>query len=74
MESILSFVGFVVIVSSMAYLVITYNYPTPLKDSLSEEQLRIKMESARVRRRAYYYGLAIAFVMYYVLKETKHLK
>jgi len=72
-NEVFCFIGFVQVVSSMAYLVITYNYGTPLKDSLNETQLKIRLESVRKRRRAFYYGLAIAIMLFFVVKNQKML-
>ncbi len=72
-NEVFCFIGFVQVVSSVAYLAITYNYGTPLKNSLNERQLKIRLESVRKRRRAYYYGLAIAIMLFFLAKNQKLL-
>ena len=68
---VFSFIGFVQVVSSVVYLILTYRYDTPLKNSLNEEQLKIRLESVRKRRRAFYYGVAIAIALFLVVKHQK---
>ena len=40
------------------YLVMTRDVGTPFKDTLSQKQLKIKAESAKVRRTIFYQGVA----------------
>lgn len=58
------FVGFMQVVASIIHLLMTWSHGTPLKDSHTPSQLKIKYESVRRRRRAYYMGLILAFVSY----------
>jgi len=62
-------IGFVTLVSSAIYLLLTRNFGTPLNDSYSAEQRKIKQESAKKRRRAYYKGIGIALILYYIIKR-----
>tara|TARA_Y100001970_G_C14041308_1_gene753885 strand:+ start:52 stop:288 length:237 start_codon:yes stop_codon:yes gene_type:complete len=49
-------------IASLYYIIRTRSVGTPFKDSLSEKQLKIKKESAKVRRGIFYQGVGIAFV------------
>ena len=49
-------------IASIFYLIATRSVGTPLKDSISEKQLKIKHESASVRRTIFYSGVAIGVV------------
>ena len=49
-------------IASIFYLIATRSVGTPFKDSLSEKQLKIKHESASVRRTIFYSGVAIGVV------------
>ena len=39
------------------------NIGTPFKDSLNEEQKKIKSESSKVRRQIFYQGLGVGIIM-----------
>jgi hypothetical protein len=45
--------AFVYIVASIGYLLMTRNLGTPFKDSLTEEQLRIKATAVNIRKKAF---------------------
>jgi hypothetical protein len=49
-------------IASIFYLIATRSVGTPFKDSLSEKQLKIKHESANVRRTIFYSGIAIGAI------------
>jgi hypothetical protein len=49
-------------IASLYYMIRSRSVGTPFKDSLSEKQLQIKKESAKVRRGIFYQGVGIAFV------------
>ena len=49
-------------IASLYYIIRTRSVGTPFKDSLSEKQLKIKKESAKVRRGIFYQGVGFAFV------------
>jgi hypothetical protein len=49
-------------IASLYYMIRSRSVGTPFKDSLSEKQIQIKKESAKVRRGIFYQGLGIAFV------------
>ena len=55
----------------MYYIVMTRNVGTPFRDSLNENQLKIKMESASIRRSIFYQGVAIGLVSMVVLRPFK---
>ena len=45
-------------IASIYYLVRTRSVGTPFKDSLTPKQIKIKKESANVRRNIFYQGIA----------------
>lgn len=53
------------------YIVMTRNIGTPFRDSLNENQLKIKMESASIRRSIFYQGVAVGLVSMIVLRPFK---
>ena len=53
------------------YIVMTRNVGTPFRDSLNENQLKIKMESASIRRSIFYQGVAVGLVSMIVLRPFK---
>ena len=53
------------------YIVMTRNVGTPFRDSLNENQLKIKMESASIRRSIFYQGVALGLVSMLVLRPFK---
>ena len=53
------------------YVIMTRNVGTPFRDSLNENQLKIKMESASIRRSIFYQGVAIGLVSMVVLRPFK---
>ena len=53
------------------YLIMTRNIGTPFRDSLNENQLKIKMESASIRRNIFYQGVAIGLVSMIVFRPFK---
>tara|TARA_B100000902_G_scaffold365904_1_gene387240 strand:- start:360 stop:593 length:234 start_codon:yes stop_codon:yes gene_type:complete len=55
----------------MYYIVMTRNVGTPFRDSLNENQLKIKMESASIRRSIFYQGVAVGLVSMLVLRPFK---
>jgi hypothetical protein len=64
---ILSNIALVHLVACIVYMLISVNLDTPFKNSLSEEQKKIKHESAKVRRKLYTSGLFLGmFVVYFI--------
>ena len=55
----------------MYYIVMTRNVGTPFRDSLNENQLKIKMESASIRRSIFYQGVAVGLISMVVLRPFK---
>ena len=51
------------IIGSIYYLFATINIGTPFKDSLNEEQKKIKLQSSKIRRQKFYQGLGIGIIM-----------
>jgi len=51
------------IIGSIYYLFSTMNIGTPFKDSLNEEQKKIKLLSSKIRRQKFYQGLGIGIIM-----------
>lgn len=51
------------IIGSIYYVIVTINVGTPFKDSLNEEQKKIKYESSKVRRQIFYQGLGVGIIM-----------
>jgi|TARA_B100001093_G_C26708850_1_gene962514 cell division protein FtsW (lipid II flippase) len=51
------------IIGSIYYVIFTINISTPFKDSLNEEQKKIKSESSKVRRQIFYQGLGVGIIM-----------
>jgi hypothetical protein len=51
------------IIGSIYYLIATINIGTPFKDSLNEEQKKIKYNSSKIRRQIFYQGLGIGIIM-----------
>ena len=51
------------IIGSIYYVIVTINVGTPFKDSLNEEQKKIKSESSKVRRQLFYQGLGVGIIM-----------
>lgn len=63
----MSNIALVHLIACIVYLVLTYNMDTPFKDSLSEEQKKIKRESAQVRKRIYITGVLVGILVLYLL-------
>ena len=60
------------ILASVFYLLRTRTIGTPFNDSLTEEQKKIKRESANVRRKVFYLGLILSSALvYFVPPFTK---
>ena len=55
-------------IASIFYLIATRSVGTPFKDSLSEKQLKIKHESASVRRTIFYSGVTIGVVSMFIFR------
>ena len=49
--------------SSIYYFIRTRSVGTPFKDSLTKEQLEIKKESAKIRKKIFYQGVGLSFVL-----------
>jgi hypothetical protein len=51
------------IIGSIYYMIATINIGTPFKDSLNEEQKKIKYYSSKIRKQIFYQGLGIGIIM-----------
>jgi len=59
------------IITSIYYLVTTMWVGTPFKDSLTEEQKKIKKESADRRRSIFFQGIFISIILLKILNPFK---
>ena len=57
--------------ASIYYMVRSRSVGTPFNDSLTEEQLKIKEESKKVRKQLFCEGITIALVGLYIMKPFK---
>ena len=58
-------------IASIYYLVRTRSVGTPFKDSLTPKQIKIKKESASVRRNIFYQGIAGAAIILFFFQPFK---
>ena len=49
-------------IASIYYFIRTRSVGTPFKDSLTEEQKKIKKESSKIRSNIFYQGVGLAFL------------
>ncbi len=63
---VLSYIANVHLIACIVYLVLTLNMDTPFKNSLTEEQKKIKEESSEKRGRVYNTGLLIGICVVYM--------
>lgn len=54
--------------ASLYYMIATKNYGTPFKNSLTQEQLKIKKSAAGKRYRAFLTGLILSVVLLLITK------
>ena len=66
---VLSYIANVHLIACIVYLVLTLNMDTPFKNSLSEEQKKIKDKSSRKRRRVYNIGLLVGICVVYMCNK-----
>jgi hypothetical protein len=55
-------------IASLYYIIATRFVGTPFRDSLTEKQIKIKKESANVRRNIFYQGVGLSAVILFVFK------
>ena len=55
-------------IASLYYFIRTRSVGTPFKDSLTEEQRKIKKESAKIRSNIFYQGVGLAFVLLIIFR------
>ncbi len=58
-------------IASIYYLVRTRSVGTPFKDSLTPKQIKIKKESANVRRNIFYQGIAGSAIILFFFQPFK---
>lgn len=58
-------------IASIYYLVRTRSVGTPFKDSLTPKQIKIKKESANVRRNVFYQGIAGSAIILFFFQPFK---
>ena len=63
--------GLIYCITCLVYLIVTRCAGTPFMDSLTEDQKKIKKESARVRGQAFLLSAIVGFVLVHVLKPFK---
>ena len=59
------------IIASIYYIVSTMRIGTPFKDSLTEEQKKIKKESADKRRSIFFQGIFISIIILKIFNPFK---
>ena len=67
---ILSYIANVHLIACIVYLILTLNMGTPFKDSLTEEQKKIKEKSSEQRRRVYNTGLLVGICVVYMWNKN----
>lgn len=60
---ILAYAMIIYSLSSIYYFVRSRSVGTPFKNSLTKEQLEIKKESAKIRKKIFYQGVGLSFVL-----------
>jgi hypothetical protein len=58
-------------IASIYYLVRTRSVGTPFKDSLTPKQIKIKKESANIRRNIFYQGIAGSAIILFFFQPFK---
>tara|TARA_B100000902_G_C27135463_1_gene825799 strand:- start:734 stop:970 length:237 start_codon:yes stop_codon:yes gene_type:complete len=58
-------------ISSMYYLIATSCIGTPFKDSLTEKQIAIKKQSAKLRKNIFLQGIGIGIVLCLVFRPFR---
>ena len=56
------------VLASIYYMIRSKSAGTPFKDSLSQKQLQIKKESAKVRSRIFYQGIGGAIILLIIFR------
>ena len=70
-SKILAYSMTVYTIASLYYMIRSRSVGTPFKDSLTEDQLQIKEESKKIRKKIFCEGTVIALVGLYVMKPFK---
>ena len=61
-STVLAYAMSIYTISSIYYLVRTRSIGTPFKDTLTNEQKKIKQESAKIRSNIFYQGVGLSLV------------
>ncbi len=69
--TLLAYVAFAYTLTCVGYLVITRSYGTPLKDSYTQEQLRLKRVSADKRGHAFLVSLVASSCVIFVWRPFR---
>ena len=67
----LSYISLIYMFASLYYYIRTRSIGTPFNDTLSEEQIKVKKESGRVRMRFFVHGLVLGFIIILLLQPFK---
>jgi len=70
-SKLLAYTMAVYTVASIYYIIRSRSVGTPFKDSLTNEQIKIKEESKKVRKQIFCEGTVVALVGLYTLKPFK---
>ena len=62
------------VAACLYYIIFTRNLETPFNDSLSENQIQKKKESADKRRKIFYTGIVLSTVLFWVWRLFKPCK
>ena len=68
MSPYLAYSMLIYIFASAYYIIQTRNIGTPFNDTLTDEQRLVKQESASIRRRIFYNGIAIGIALVMIFK------
>jgi len=66
----LSYIANIHLIACIVYLVLTLNMDTPFKNSLTDEQKKIKDKSSEKRRRVYNTGLLVGICVVYMWNKN----
>lgn len=65
---ILSHISIVYVIACIVYMVFSKHLGTPFKDSLTEEQKRVKAQSSHIRSQIFLLGLVAGFLVVFKMK------
>jgi hypothetical protein len=73
-QTILSYIAAICILASIYYLARKGPIGTPFTDSLSQQQILLKTQSANTRRKLFYEGCVLAVVLLAIAKPFKECR